>query len=96
MNQEKETSYVEKITITSIALLLLLGILGGWFYLFFPRPTLDSAMVDFCKEWGGELRTIHLLDECKGGKCVAFGCYKEDITRSYKQVESEMKEFNKK
>lgn len=88
MKQEKETSFIKNLTIMVVCYLIIgLGVGGGLRYLFLPRPTLDSSMVDFCKEWGGKLGAMKFGDSTKFGcsingeekECFVWSCIKEDL-----------------
>ena len=84
MKQEKKSIFIGILTSTVIGLTIVPGILGGFMYTFFPRKTLDSAMVDFCKEWGGEFMPMKVGGNtgCSMSgdvkECLIWSCIKED------------------
>ena len=85
MKQEKKSIFIGILTSTIIGLTIVPGILGGFMYTFFPRKTLDSFMIDSCKEWGGEFMPLKVgvNAECRlmsgeARKCFSWFCVKED------------------
>jgi len=82
MNQEKETNFTENLIIIVVLGIIFAGVFGGLRYQIFPRPTLDSAMVDFCKERGLEFMLMKIGDstECSFNgeekECFVWSCVK--------------------
>jgi len=82
MNQKPELSFIENLIIIVVLGIIFAGSFGGLRYQFFPRTTLDSAMVDFCKERGLEFMLMKIGDsaECSFNgeekECFVWSCIK--------------------